>query len=117
MNEPISGAAGLVFAAGFKALKVLRPDRPIHPVGVALTGTIERHPGAGKSGIAWADTAGSDAVTARLSRSIGTPPGWPDILGLALRISTDGGSGGCVAGLHRDVTARPLRTHRPPARQ
>ncbi len=91
MNEPISGAAGLVFAAGFKALKVLRPDRPIHPVGVALTGTIERHPGAGKSGIAWADTAGSDAVTARLSRSIGTPPGWPDILGLALRISTDAG--------------------------
>lgn len=91
MNEPISGAAGLVFAAGFKALKVLRPDRPIHPMGVALTGSIERHPGAEQSGVAWADTPGADAVSARLSRSVGTPPDWPDILGLALRISTDTG--------------------------
>ncbi len=91
MNDPLSGAAGLAFAAGFKALKALRPVRPIHPVGVALTGTIARQPGTQKSGIAWADTAGNDAVSARFSRSIGTPPGWPDILGLALRISTDPG--------------------------
>ncbi|QYF91056.1 hypothetical protein [Arthrobacter sp. PAMC25284] len=91
MNEPFSGAAGVAFAAGFKALKVLRPDRPIHPVGVALTGTIDRQPEAGTSGIPWVDTPGSDAVSARLSRSVGTPPGWPDILGLALRITTETG--------------------------
>ncbi|WP_445155066.1 hypothetical protein ACTWLI_02145 [Arthrobacter sp. Hor0625] len=91
MNEPFSGAAGLAFAAGFKALKVLRPDRPIHPAGVALTGTIDRQPGEGKSGILWVDTPGSGAVSARLSRSVGTPPDWPDILGLALRIPTETG--------------------------
>ena len=91
MNEPFSGAAGTAFAAAFKALKMLRPDRPIHPTGVALTGTIDRQPGAGSSGIAWVDSPGSDAVSARLSRSIGTPAGWPDILGLALRISTEAG--------------------------
>ena len=45
MTESLSRVAGLAFAAAFKALKVLRPDRPIHPAGVALTGTIEKHPG------------------------------------------------------------------------
>lgn len=91
MNQRFSGAAGQAFAAGFKALKVLRPDRPIHPVGVALKGTIERQPAAAESGILWVDTSGNDAVSARLSRSVGTPPGWPDILGLALRITTETG--------------------------
>lgn len=90
MKESVSRAAGAGFAALFKSLKTLRPDRPIHPTGVALTGTIERSPGAG-SGIAWIDSPGSDAVEARLSRSLGTPSGWPDILGLAIRTVTDTG--------------------------
>ncbi|MET3812306.1 hypothetical protein [Arthrobacter sp. UYEF3] len=89
MNEPFSGAVGLALSAVFKALKTLRPDRPIHPTGVALTGIIQRHPGATKSGIAWVDSPGSNAVSARLSRSVGTPQGWPDILGLALRVATE----------------------------
>lgn len=88
MTESFSRVAGLAFAAVFKALKILRPDRPIHPAGVALTGTIEKHPGSAGSGILWIDSVGTDAVSARLSRSLGTPPGWPDILGLALRITT-----------------------------
>jgi hypothetical protein len=92
MKESLSGAAGLAFAAAFKALKVVRPDRPIHPAGVALTGTIERRPGGAGSGILWIDSAGTDAVSARLSRSLGTPSGWPDIIGLALRITTETGS-------------------------
>jgi hypothetical protein len=91
MKVTPSGAAGLAFAAAFKALKVLRPDRPIHPSGVALAGTIERLPGSPGSGILWVDSPGVDRVSARLSRSVGTPPGWPDIIGLALRISTESG--------------------------
>ena len=90
MKASFSGAAGLAFAALFKVLKVLRPDRPIHPTGVALTGEIHKRPGAG-SGIAWVDSPGSDTVSARLSRSLGVPSGWPDILGLALRINTETG--------------------------
>ena len=91
MKTTLSGAAGVAFAALFKVLKTLRPDRPIHPAGVALTGTIERSPGTTGSGIRWIDSPGSEAVTARLSRSIGTPPEWPDILGLAIRITTETG--------------------------
>ena len=90
MRATISGTAGKAFAAGFTLLKVFRPDRPIHPAGVALVGTVERRPGAA-SGIAWVDSPGSSAVLARFSKSIGTPSGWPDILGLAVRISTDTG--------------------------
>jgi hypothetical protein len=91
MKASVSRAAGAGFAALFKSLKALRPDRPIHPTGAALTGTIERSPGSNGSGIAWTDSPGSDAVEARLSRSLGTPAGWPDILGLAIRVPTDSG--------------------------
>ena len=88
MKVNLSHGTGLAFAAGFKALKVLRPDRPIHPSGVALAGRIERRGRGSASGIGWIDSAGTDPVRARLSRSLGTPPGWPDIVGLALRIDT-----------------------------
>jgi hypothetical protein len=91
MKATFSGAAGLAFAAMFKAMKILRPDRPIHPSGVALTGTIERLPGNAGSGIPWTDTPGRDQVAARFSRSLGAPSGWPDILGLALRLATEAG--------------------------
>lgn len=91
MKASFSSAAGLAFAAVFRAMKVLRPGRPIHPAGVALTGTIERQPGSTGSGIRWVDSPGRDQVTARFSRTIGTPRGWPDILGLALRITTETG--------------------------
>lgn len=91
MRASLSGAVGGAFAAAFKALKMLRPDRPIHPFGVALTGTIDRLPGKTASGIEWLDSPGHNPVSARLSRSLGTPRGWPDILGLALHIFTESG--------------------------
>ena len=67
MKASFSGAAGLLFAAFFKVLKVLRPDRPIHPTGVALTGAIEKRPGDAGGGILWIDSPGNDTVSARLS--------------------------------------------------
>ena len=91
MRASLSGAVGTAFAAAFKALKLLRPDRPIHPAGVALRGTVDRKPGDTASGIQWIDSPGSNPVSARLSRSIGLPAGWPDILGLAFRITTETG--------------------------
>lgn len=91
MRASFSSMAGLALAAGFRAIKILRPDRPIHPAGVALIGTLERQPGNTGSGIRWVDSAGRDQVAARFSRSVGTPPGWPDILGLALRVNTETG--------------------------
>lgn len=90
-TNSFSGAAGQALAAAFKALKVFRPDRPIHPTGVALIGSIEKTRGCVGSGILWVDSPGPAAVSARLSRSLGMPSAWPDILGLALRITTEAG--------------------------
>lgn len=88
MRLRISRALGTGFAGVFRTIKALRPDRPIHPQGVRLVGTLERHGSA--SGTEWVDTAGTDLVTARLSRSLGLPGRCPDVLGLALRLANDG---------------------------
>ena len=91
MRTSFSRTAGRAFAAVFTAIKILRPGRPIHPTGVLLNGTVDRRPGNTPSGIPWLDSPGSNPVRARISRSVGTPSGCPDILGLALRISTETG--------------------------
>ena len=87
----VTGSAGQAFAALFRLLKVARPDRPIHPEGLGLTGTLTRtgNP-AGPSGIDWLDSSGTDQVVARFSRSLGLPQVLPDILGLALRVTPSG---------------------------
>jgi hypothetical protein len=82
--------AGQAFAAVFRAIKAVRPGRPIHPRGVSLVGELTRTgavgraaggiPGA-RSGIGWLDAAGTDHVQARFSRSLGLPEALPDILG------------------------------------
>ncbi|GAB3526956.1 hypothetical protein [Arthrobacter monumenti] len=91
MIERVSRAAGYGFAAIFAVLKVFRHKRPIHPQGVSLTGTIERF-GAADSGLSWVDAPGVSPLHGRLSRSVGLPKSLPDIIGLGLRISDDGGS-------------------------
>ncbi|WP_461164732.1 SRPBCC family protein [Arthrobacter sp. R4-81] len=95
----IAGLAGAAFSLIFKALKVVRPERPIHPKGTLLTGELTKA-GFGNtesllhgqsSGVPWVDLPGRHVVTARYSRSIGLPAPLPDILGLALRLKDDGG--------------------------
>lgn len=93
--DQLSRAAGRGMASVFGVMKLFRPDRPIHPAGVGLKGTLVRETPSVPSGITWIDTAGTDAVSGRFSRSIGLPPKLPDILGLALRV----GSGGTVGDL------------------
>ncbi|MDQ0260378.1 hypothetical protein J2W20_002282 [Sinomonas atrocyanea] len=90
MAHRLTTSFGRLFAAGFGAVKALRPDRPIHPQGVLMNGTLEITGGA--AGIPFLDTPSSRTVAARLSRSLGLPSGWPDILGLALRFPTDDGA-------------------------
>ncbi|MDI2034703.1 hypothetical protein PJL15_01825 [Paenarthrobacter nitroguajacolicus] len=83
--------AGKAFAAVFRAIKVIRPHRPIHPKGIRLVGTLDRDAGARKaSGIPWLDASGSTLVEARVSRSIGLPDAFPDIIGLAVRFTEQG---------------------------
>lgn len=88
ISSKVQALAGSAFAALFRAIKVLRPHRPIHPKGIRLVGTLERDAGSREaSGIPWLDTAGSNVVDARLSRSIGLPDACPDIIGLAVRFT------------------------------
>lgn len=91
MARLITTTAGRGFAAIFAALKVFRRRRPIHPQGVSLIGSVERFGGT-DSGISWIDTPGTAELHARLSRSVGLPKSWPDIIGLALRIADSAGS-------------------------
>jgi hypothetical protein len=90
LSEKIQDIAGLTIAAGFRAIKGVRPVRPNHPEGILLTGTLARDEGRRSSGIDWVDTPGSNTVVARLSRSIGLPGNLPDILGLAVRFTAEG---------------------------
>ncbi|WP_223252927.1 SRPBCC family protein [Arthrobacter sp. AFG7.2] len=91
----ITETVGRTFAAMFRVLKLARPDRPIHPQGIGLTGTLARTGSQGEpSGLDWLDTPGLDTVAARFSRSIGLPQQFPDILGLALRATPAAGKGG-----------------------
>lgn len=84
-TAPLSALLGRAATAPFVVLKRFRPHRPIHTEGVGLEGTLTRT-GGGNSGIRWIDEPGQDPVRARFSRSFGLPHGWPDILGLALRV-------------------------------
>ena len=125
-GEPISAVGGHVFALIFRTLKKVRPDRPIHPDGVALVGTLERYGHDLASGISWVDSPGTDHVTARLSRSLGLPDALPDILGLAVRIPKGEGhadvllastgasrAGRFILTLHRSPTAAVFTTLMP----
>jgi hypothetical protein len=105
-NRTSNGAADLAgrgFAAAFRAVKAVRPFRPIHPRGISLVGELTLTGAAGRiaaglpgaSGITWLDDAGTRQVRGRFSRSVGLPESLPDILGLALRVASGtGGSGG-----------------------
>lgn len=92
-------AAGRLFAGMFRLLKSVRPDRPLHPEGLGLSGTllITGSP-AETSGVDWLDSPGTGTVAARFSRSIGLPQALPDVLGLALRVTTEPGAGSSTAG-------------------
>ncbi len=82
----VTTALGKGFASLFATMKAVRPQRPIHPDGVWLTGTLTRTGPPVSSGISWIDGTGQDPIQARLSRSVGLPRWSPDILGLALRV-------------------------------
>jgi hypothetical protein len=86
-----SGAAvrvsGRVLAAAFSAAGRLRPDsKPLHPRGAVTSATLRRFGLADGCGVPWLDEPGVDSVLVRLSRSLGLPAPWPDVLGLAVRV-------------------------------
>jgi hypothetical protein len=79
-------------ASLFCALARVRQGRAVHKVGRTFEATLTCHGCAG-SGIALFDRPGVHPALVRLSRGVGLPSGWPDILGVAVRVP-DGGGGG-----------------------
>ncbi|MHA7282139.1 hypothetical protein [Arthrobacter sp. TMS2-4] len=90
MAGRVSGAIGAGFEGVFRAIKQIRRHRPIHARGLRLDGTVVIHEHGLRSGIAWIDRPGRSPATARVSRSVGTPDGLPDIMGLAVRVHHPG---------------------------
>jgi hypothetical protein len=90
-------AGGQVLRAGAGALAGLRTaDKPLHPEGDVLHGTLTRAGGAAGSPSRWLEESGDDPVLVRISRAVGLPAPAPDIYGLALRVPLAGGAHGDV---------------------
>lgn len=89
-NPLVAGAsrvAGNLLEGVFAAVARLRPTaKPLHPRGEIFTATVTRSGLKSAVGAPWVDESGVDHAQVRLSRAIGLPRGWPDILGLALRV-------------------------------
>jgi len=72
-------------AAFWGALSALRGSRIFHPHGVAYEGELTIA-GGGGHGVALLDRPGRHRAIVRLSRGAGVPEGFPDTLGIALRL-------------------------------
>jgi hypothetical protein len=79
------GAGGAIAAVIAGVSRLRATDKPMHPLGTVRVARLRRHGGAG-TGAAFLDEAGEDDVLVRFSRSLGLPPPWPDVNGLAIRV-------------------------------
>lgn len=79
--------AGRLFGAVFGPLAVLRRGRPLHPRGTVLRGTLRLGDDPDAPG---AELRYAGPAVVRVSRSVGLPPGLPDVHGLAVRWEVDG---------------------------
>jgi hypothetical protein len=94
MRRPLTAVTGRGIGLALTAVSNLRPaEKPMHPIGTVGLATLQRRGSAGGpgSGAAFLDEAGSDEVLVRASRSLGLPPPYPDVPGLAIRVPTPDG--------------------------
>jgi hypothetical protein len=85
---------GHVLAGLARGVASLRPaDKPLHPHGNVLSGTLRRVGAQPPTGVPWLDEPGTEDVIVRLSRAVGLPARAPDIFGLALRTPVGAGHG------------------------
>lgn len=93
---PILSGAGAA-ALGVRVLHA-RHERILHPDGRSFGGELQVWGTGGKpTGAHLVDVPGRHPATVRLSKGAGTPPGWPDLFGLAVRVH------GPVAGAKVDL--------------
>ncbi|MER6814212.1 DUF1990 family protein [Spirillospora sp. NPDC000708] len=90
LAEPVAGA----LARAFTALAKARGGRPLHPRGLVLDATLRLSGTSRFWGVPLLDDTAELRGVARLSRAIGLPSPFPDILGLALRWRQPAGADG-----------------------
>ncbi len=77
--------AGDVLGALFGAVARVRDAKPLHPRGTVHPAVLRRHGSRRHWGAVWLDEPGEERGLTRVSRSLGLPAPWPDVLGLSLR--------------------------------
>lgn len=85
-----STAGGQVLRAATALIAARPADKPFHPRGAVVHGTLHRTGIEAQTGAPWLDDAGHDRVLVRQSRALGLPVWAPDVLGLAVRVPTAG---------------------------
>lgn len=81
---------GAALALGLGALAAVRRNKPVHPAGRVGSGELEVTSPRPEFGVPLLADTGTHACTVRFSRTIGLPPSWPDVEGLALRLDDEG---------------------------
>ena len=84
--------AGRLVAVPLGAVARWRHGKPMHPRGAVLDAMLERRGGTPPLGVPWLDAVGTEPVLVRMSRGAGLPAPLPDVLGLAVRLTDDGGA-------------------------
>ncbi len=78
-------AAGDALGVMFGAVARIRDAKPLHPRGTVHPAVLRRYGAGRRWGAVWLDEPGKERGLARVSRSVGLPAPWPDVLGLSLR--------------------------------
>jgi hypothetical protein len=89
MRRVTAAVLGAVGAAVLVRVARSRQHRFLHPLGRSFTGHLDVW-GVASSGSRLIDRADRHPVTVRVSKGGGTPPGVPDVLGLAVRVHGPG---------------------------
>jgi hypothetical protein len=109
-------AVSTAFEALAERVAAARRARALHPRGRTFTGRVRVL--GGDHGVDMLDRAGEYRALVRFSRGLGLPAGWPDVLGVALRIRDAAGPGADVDVLTSTIVARaPLARHVPMPRR
>lgn len=78
-------------AAAFRLAARVRSAKAVHPVGGVVDAEVVRHGLSPATGVAWIDGPGVDRAVVRFSRGAGLPAPLPDVLGIAVRVSSPDG--------------------------
>lgn len=117
-GKALATGAGKVLAGVFSLAGRARPggSKSLHPRGELVPGRIDRQSSSVATGVEWLDRPGKDDVLVRLSRAVGLPEPWPDVLGLAIRVPVAKGYGDLLlattgSGVPTRFLLRPTRRY------